>query len=78
MKLPTVGVVTGHGERNIHQTGDRNYTAFGEDRHFRYALMNQGFDVKEVSLDNEIPEEINILLLAEMRSPFTPEQRVNC
>lgn len=77
MKLPTVGVVTGHGERNIHQTGDRNYTAFGEDRHFRYALMNQGFDVKEVSLDNEIPEEINILLLAEMRSPFTPEQRVN-
>ena len=39
-------------------------------------LMNQGFDVKEV-LDNEIPEEINILLLAEMRSPFTPEQRVN-
>ena len=77
MKLPIVGVVTGHGERNIHQTGDRNYTAFGEDRHFRYALMNQGFDVKEVSLDNEIPEEINILLLAEMRSPFTPEQRVN-
>lgn len=77
MKLPTVGVLTGHGERNIHQVGDRNYTSFGEDRHFRYALMNQGFEVQEVSLANEIPEEINILVVAEMRSTFTPKEREN-
>lgn len=77
MKLPTVGVLTGHGERNIHQAGDRNYTSFGEDKHFRYALMNQGFEVQEISLEKEIPEEINILIVAEMRSSFTPVEREN-
>ncbi len=77
MRLPKVGFLTGHGERNIRQDGDRNYSAFTKDKKFRYALMNQGFDVAEVSLEREVPEDVNIIVVAEMRSPFTPEEQVN-
>lgn len=77
MKLPKVGFLTGHGERNIRQDGDRNYSAFTKDKKFRYALMNQGFDVTEISLEREVPEDVNIIVVAEMRSPFTAEEQVN-
>lgn len=77
MKLPKVGFLTGHGERNIRQDGDRNYSAFTKDKKFRYALMNQGFDVTEISLEREVPEDVNIIVVAEMRSPFTAEEQAN-
>ncbi|MFR7879994.1 MAG: Gldg family protein [Butyricimonas paravirosa] len=73
MTLPTVGVVTGRGERNIHQTGDviHSFGVIG----ISVMLDEPRFD-EEISLDNEI-RGYYILLLAEMRSPFTLEQRVN-
>lgn len=77
MKLPKVGFLTGHGERNIRQDGDRNYSACTKDKKFRYALMNQGFDVTEISLEREVPEDVNIIVVAEMRSPFTAEEQAN-
>lgn len=77
MDLPVVGFLTGHGERGYTSNKDRDYSAFANDKKFRYALMNQGFDVEYVSLDKEIPKEINIVVIAESRDKFTEEENAN-
>lgn len=74
MKLPVVGILTGHGEREYTSDKDRDYSAFTADKTFRYALINQGFDVEYVTLDNPIREDINILVIAENRESLTSEE----
>lgn len=75
MKLPKVGFLKGHGERDINKIGDRDY-GFANDKAYRQALINQGFDVEEVSLDKEIPSDITILVIAELRTAINPEEMV--
>ena len=71
MKLPVVGFLQGHGERNYDRDRDRDYSSFANDKAFRYALMNQGFDVEYVSLDKPVREDINIMVIAESRESLT-------
>ena len=77
MTLPTIGFLSGHGERETDRPGDRNYCMFTHLPMMRQALTNQGFDYKDVTLDKEIPAEINILVIAEMREPMTEVEKVN-
>ncbi len=74
MELPRVGFLKGHGERDCIREGDRDYNKFAQDKPFRYSLINNGFDFQEVTLDKEIPENIKILVIADMRNPLTPEE----
>lgn len=67
--------VTGNGKPD--RPGDRNYCMFTHLPMMRQALVNQGFDYKDVTLDKEIPAEINILVIAEMREPMTDVEKVN-
>ena len=75
-ELPKVGFLVGHGERNITRLGDRDYN-FAWHKHSRHALINQGFDVVEVGLDNEIPADVNILVIAEMRNALNEKHKTN-
>jgi len=77
MELPQVGFVKGHGERDCIRSGDRDYNKFAQDKPFRYSLINQGFDFTEVTLDKEIPEQVDILVIADMRQPMSEENLVN-
>ena len=72
---PTVAFITGNGEREITRPGDRDYSDFSIEKYSRGALINQGFDVCEVDLSRgeKIPEEINIVVIADMKTPFTEE-----
>jgi ABC-2 type transport system permease protein len=72
--LPTVGFLTGHGERRSDAEEDRGYNMFAQEKTFRYALINQGFDFANVTLDKEIPSNIRILLIAEVRRAMAPEE----
>ena len=72
--LPTVGFLTGHGERRSDGEEDRGYNMFAQEKTFRFALINQGFDFQDVTLDQEIPAHIRILLIAEIRKPLTEEE----
>ena len=74
MELPTVGFLTGHGERDMNLYRDRDYACFARDKRFRYALLNQGFDVQEVNLNEDIPTLVNILVIADMANPLTGEE----
>ena len=77
MDLPKVGFVEGHGERSYSGGKDRDYSAFANDKGFRYALENQGFDVAKVTMDQQVPEDINIIVISDMREWCTPEQEAN-
>lgn len=69
--VPVVGVLAGHGERSISNIGDKGYFSFAESKTFRHALINQGFDVREVSIDGGgVPEDISILMIADPKEPF--------
>jgi ABC-2 type transport system permease protein len=73
---PVVAFITGHGEREITRPGDLDYSNFAISKYSRSALMNQGFDVVQLNLKEslEIPEHINILVIADMRNPMSDEE----
>ncbi len=76
LEFPKVAFLQGHGERNGLDPGGDNYLSFVS-KGSRSSLYNQGFDVVDITLDKPIPDDINILVIADMRSPMTPEERVN-
>ena len=70
--LPKVGVVYGHGERDVFNIGDKGYFMFASSYVFRHALVNQGFDVEVISIaENDIPEDVNILLIADPQEAYS-------
>jgi len=75
--LPKVGFLRGHGERDNDREGDRNYNRFAQDKPFRYSLINQGFDIADVVLDKEVPQDINILVIADMKNGLTDAEKAN-
>ncbi|TDW97467.1 Gldg family protein [Dinghuibacter silviterrae] len=72
MDLPTVGFLAGHGARDIDNFGDKGYFDFTNSGYTRSALLNQGFNVREVNLaDSAVPTDMNILVLADLKTPLT-------
>ncbi len=67
MDLPKVGFVKGHGERDCIRLSDRDYNMLAQQKTFRYSLINQGFDFEEIELDKGMPDNIDILVIAEPR-----------
>lgn len=77
VKAPKVGFLSGHGERNINSIGDRYYYNFARSIYFRYSLINQGFDVTDIGMDeNGIPDDVDILVVADMRSPLSENEQL--
>ncbi len=77
MKLPTVGYVQGHGERGFERNGDRSFRYSTVDKYFRYSLINNGFDFEVLTLDREVPEQVSILILSDMKTALTPDEEKN-
>lgn len=73
-RMPLVGFVTQHGERSYTGINDRAYSTFTANKPFRHALINQGFDFTEVNLQNGIPENIDILVISDVRTLFSSEE----
>lgn len=76
-KSPIVAFVTGHGERGAYDYGDKGYGPFATDIKFRNALINQGFTVREISLNEPIADDVDVVVIAEMKKDITPEEMVN-
>lgn len=71
---PKVAFVTGHNERSIQRSGDRDYQVATSEIAFRYALVNQGFDVAAVDLKKILPNDISILVIADPIRPFDVQE----
>ncbi|MDR1273052.1 MAG: Gldg family protein [Odoribacteraceae bacterium] len=75
IKPPLVAFVTGHGERDINDAGDRGYYRFSANKHARTSLVNQGFDCVAIDLGAEVPGDVDALVIADPRRPFAVEER---
>ena len=71
--IPTICFLTGHMEPSINKKGDRDYKSISNVNPSRGALINQGFRVKEITLDKEIPTDIAGLVLADPKLKYSPE-----
>ena len=72
-RLPRIAFLTGDLERNIYKLGEREYRALTNLKTFRYALINQGFDVDTLSLENhDLPNDISTLVIADPRTALPP------
>lgn len=69
-----VGYVTGHGERSIMKQGDREFFVNVNDITYRKSWVNNGFEAVEVTLDQEIPADVEILVFADPKVEFTAEE----
>jgi ABC-2 type transport system permease protein len=74
VEVPKIGFLQGQLERSIDKRGDKDYFDLTSVKTFRYALVNQGFDVESVSLDSnrEVPTDITTLVIADPRVAFSP------
>ncbi|WEK33541.1 MAG: Gldg family protein [Candidatus Pseudobacter hemicellulosilyticus] len=71
--MPRIAFVTGSLERDIDRTGDRDYKTLTNLPSFRNSLVNQGFDVLTLSLEQEaIPADISTLVLADPKLSLQP------
>ncbi len=71
-KMPEIAFVTGDGERRTGKKGDREYKTLTAEKTFRYALINQGFDVDTLSLGTQdIPDNITTLVLADPQNELS-------
>jgi ABC-2 type transport system permease protein len=70
--MPKIAFLTGDLERNIHKIGERDYKVLTSLSTFRYALVNQGFDVDTVSLDSrDVPADVSTLVIADPRTALS-------
>lgn len=74
---PRVGFVTGHEERSIDNYGVRGYGLFAREVTFRYSLVNEGFRVENLSLEQPVDPEVGILVISDMRGSFSETEMKN-
>ena len=72
---PTVGFATGHGTRSIRNDQPREYYAVAGNKHSRSSLTNQGFSVVEVDLAQGIPDDVDILTIADLRDSLSAAEK---
>lgn len=68
--------LTGHGERGIDNRRDESYTFFSNEITSRNSLINQGFEVTQLSLAGRtgIPETVDILVIADVREAIREDE----
>lgn len=71
----STGFLTGHSERSITRSEDADYTGFSSSLNSRNALVNTGFNVKEVSADTTV--QTDILVIADVRKALTENEEAN-
>jgi ABC-2 type transport system permease protein len=71
-RIPRIGFLMGNNERSNYKAGDADYKTVTNELGFRYSLINQGFDVDTVSLQNgELDTAWTALVIADPKIRFT-------
>ncbi|MDN3667570.1 Gldg family protein [Algibacter miyuki] len=72
-KPGVVGVLKGHGERDVYKNGDDSYKFITKGLNVRGSLINSGFDVVDINLKeiDEISLELDVLVLADPKYSYS-------
>ncbi|WP_285008262.1 Gldg family protein [Pedobacter faecalis] len=73
---PVIGILSGNEERSINKTGDKAYKSLLNTLTVRNSMINQGFDVKAIELNDttNIPSGLTVLIVADPRTQYTETQ----
>jgi ABC-2 type transport system permease protein len=72
---PKIAFLTGNNERSIDRAGDKDYQTSTVQLTFRKSLVNQGFDVVQLTLEKEeVPADIAVLVIADPKKPISKEK----
>ncbi len=74
MTLPKIGFVSGHREASMYDNSPMGYNFIAGNKKVQSSVWNQGFDVEEVTLDKPIPDDINIVIIADPREAYGEEE----
>lgn len=68
-----VGMLTGHGETGLHDTGDRGYAGIYDEGTSRGQHINHGCDILSVPFGagRDIPDDLDMLFISDVKIPFT-------
>ncbi len=67
-----VAFLTGHGERDITNIGEKGFYSFAYDKWFREALINHGFEAGVLDLSKQdIPQNLKILVISGLREELS-------
>lgn len=73
---PKIAFLTGNNERSIERAGDKDYQTSTITLTFRKSLINQGFDVVQLTLEQEeVPAGIAALVIADPKKAISPEKQ---
>ena len=72
-----IGFVTGHGERSLDGSADKDYKGLPNSRGSREALINNGFLPLSIELDEPVSDDIDILVIADMKEPLNSNEFAN-
>lgn len=72
----TAGMLTGNDERSANNGSDRGYEAITKGLNIRASLINQGFNVVDIDVNqtSKIPDSLTVLIVADPTIPFTAAQ----
>lgn len=77
-KAPMIAFSTGYGSRSINNYGGRGFYLFAKDLWFRHSLLNQGFDTREIDLDQEkVTDDISVLVISDLRDSLSGKAMAN-
>lgn len=76
-KSPMIAFSIGHSERGCQDNSERGYGSFAKNIAFRQSLVNMGFKVCEHSLLQPLPDNVDVLVIADIRSELTPQETAN-
>lgn len=64
MESVLIGYTVGNGERRVFSRDGEGHRAYMSDRTNRRAMVNNGFDIDQVNLTEDIPDTVDILVVA--------------
>lgn len=74
LPLPKIGYITGHQERDIHERGPQGYYYVTGAKRVKFSVWNQGYDIEEITLKEPIPEDVNLVMIADPMVAFSEEE----
>lgn len=76
-KFPKVGIVAGHGERSLKDSGKRGLERLAGSIFNRQSWLNQGIDYEEIRLMRPVAEEFSILMIADPQEAYSEQELEN-
>ena len=74
MEVPKIEFVKGHRERKMYGDVPYDMGHLFSSKWNGGSMVNQGFDVVEVTLDQDALKDVDLLWIADMRTELTPEE----